>query len=91
MTKSEMLREYRELCEEKRVRLDGIYDNSNKRDIQNAIDCLKCSDDDMGDYLTVIKLKYPSMHRAIINAGDYLHHNFNRLFVYNTARHTLAQ
>ena len=89
MTKSELLKEYAQLCEEKRVKLDGVYSNSNKQDIQNAIDCLKCSDETMREYLTVIKLKYPNMYRAIV-ASDFLHHNYNRLFVYNTARLALA-
>jgi hypothetical protein len=88
-TKADLLKEYRALCDVKRVTLDGVYSNSNKSDIQNAIDCLSCSDELMDKYMTVIELKYPNMHRAI-SKSNFKRHSYNRLFVYNTARLALA-
>ena len=90
MTKHELLKEYSALCEAKKVRIDGIYNNSNKSDIQNAIDCLKCPDTELDDYLTVIKLKFPNTHSKITTNGNYKVHPYNRLYVYNTARLALA-
>lgn len=86
MTKLQMIKKLNELLEIKHIsHLDGITTNSNKNSIQNAIDCLECTDDQMNDYLTVIKLKYPNTYNTISNNGDYLTHTFNRLYVYNTA------
>jgi hypothetical protein len=86
MTKNELLKEYHQLLKEKQMELiDGINSNSNKADIENAIDCLKCSDEKMSEYLTVIKLAYPNTYSKII-ASDYLVHYHNRYFVYSTAR-----
>jgi hypothetical protein len=90
MTKKELLKEYHNLCSTKKVILDGIYDNSNKDTIQNAIDCLKCPDETLDEYMTVIKLKYPNTHRTIANNGDFKRHSYNRLHVYNTARLILS-
>lgn len=88
MTKRELILEYEKLCNEKMngARLDGINCNSNKREIENAINCLNASDEDMQDYLTVIKLAYPNTYKTIANNGDWLKHRFNRLYVWNTAR-----
>ena len=90
MTKRELLQEYIALCDTMHMTVDGVCGNSTKDEIQNAINCLKCPDDLLADYLTVIRLKYPNTYRTIMNAGDYRRHRFNRLYVYNTARHTLA-
>lgn len=85
MTKRELLQEYNDLCKSKRVFLDGIYANSNKSEIENAIACLKCSDEVLAQYFTVVSLKYPNT-AAAISKSDYRRHSFNRLYVYNTAR-----
>ena len=89
MTKNELMKEYERLTREKGVRLDGINYNCNKSTIENAINCLRCSDDMLNDYLTVIKLKYPNTYNTIKNNGDFKTHSFNRLYVYNTARMAL--
>ena len=90
MTKNDMLKELQaELDKAKMYRLDGINANCNKDTIQNAIDCLRCSDETMADYLTIVKLKYPGIYRTIMQS-NYLKHPFNRLFVYNTARQAIA-
>lgn len=95
MTKRELLTRMNELLAQKGMtRIDGgngaIGMNENKSTIQNAINCLEASDDTMRDYLTVIKLKYPGIYNMIANNGDFLTHYHNRLYVYNTARMTLA-
>ena len=92
MTKNELLNEYRTLCNKKGLfsELDGINGNSRKDDIENAIDCLKCSDEKLDEYLTIIKLKFPNTYNTIVNNGNYKTHRFNRLYVYNTARMILG-
>lgn len=90
MTKWELLKELKRLLEEKGIyNLDGINESSRKSEIQNAIDCLNCNDEQMADYLTVIKLKYPNIYNTVTR-NNYLVHKYNRLYVYNTARLTLA-
>ena len=41
-------------------------------------------------YLMVVSLKYENIGRTIANNGDFKHHSYNRLYVYNTARMILA-
>ena len=90
MTKAELMKEFERLQEEKECRIEGIYWNSRKNEIQNAIDCLNCSDDTLEKYLMVVSLKYANIGRTIANNGDFKHHSHNRLYVYNTARMILA-
>ena len=90
MTKKEMFQELDALQEEKHVKIDGIHSNSNKAEIQNAIDCLKCSDDMLEKYFVVFSLKYSNTAETIKSVGDFKIHRFNRLYVYNTARNILA-
>lgn len=90
MTKNELMKEFNNLCEAKSCHIEGIYYNSRKDEIQNAIDCLNCPDKLLDDYLTVVALKYPNMGRTIANNGDFKHHSYNRLHVYNTARLILS-
>lgn len=95
MTKRELLQQMSELLEAKGMtRIDGgngtINANDNKAAIQNAINCLSATDEEMRDYLIVFKLKYPNSYNTIINNGNWLTHFFNRLYVYNTARMILA-
>lgn len=90
MTKAELMKEFDELEREKGVRIDGIYWNSKKSTIENAIECLKCPDELLDKYLTLVSLKYENIGRAISQNGDFKHHSHNRLYVYNTARQILA-
>ena len=91
MTKRELMQELTAELEAKQMyRLDGINANCSKVEIQNAIDCLRCSDETMADYLTIVKLKYPNIYRAVTQS-EYLKHTYNRLFVYNTARQIIAE
>lgn len=90
MTKAELMKEFDELETEKRMHMDGIYYNSKKSEIQNAIECLKCPDEMLDKYLMLVSLKYPNSGRIIAENGDFKRHSFNRLYVYNTARMILA-
>lgn len=90
MTKRELFQEFDKLQEEKNVRIDGIYQNCTKGEIQSAIDCLKCPDDLLDKYFTVFSLKYPNIAKTIEMAGDFKNHCYNRQYVYNTAKMILA-
>lgn len=90
MTKAELIAEFKELETEKGVHIDGVYYNSKKCEIENAIECLKCPDELLDKYLIVFSLKYPNSGLKIAENGDFKKHSFNRLYVYNTARAILA-
>lgn len=90
MTKAELLKEFDKLQSEKEIRIEGIHCNSNKSTIENAIECLKCPDELLEKYLTVVSLKYENIGRTIAENGDFKRHPFNRLYVFNTARQILA-
>lgn len=90
MTKAELLKEFDKLEKEKGVRIEGVYYNSKKSAIENAIECLKCPDELLDKYLMVVSLKYENIGRTIAENGDFKRHSFNRLYVFNTARQILA-
>lgn len=90
MTKAELLKEFDKLEKEKGVHIEGVYYNSKKSAIENAIECLKCPDELLDKYLTVVSLKYENIGRTIAENGDFKRHSFNRLYVFNTARQILA-
>lgn len=90
MTKNELLKKLKGLEDEKGIHMEGITQNSNKDSIQNAINCLCCSDEMLEKYLVVVSLKYENIGRKISENGDFKKHSFNRLYVYNTARNILA-
>ena len=80
MKKTELMKEFQELEEEKQVHIDGIAWNSKKSEIQNAIECLKCPDELLEKYLIVLSLKYEKIGRLIAGNGDFKHHSHNRLY-----------
>jgi hypothetical protein len=91
MKKIDMLRELDALLEKKGMaKIDcgngKVAVNDNKNTIQEAIDCLSASDEEMQDYLTVFKLKYPNSYKRIVENGNWLLHSFNRFYVYSTAK-----
>lgn len=90
MTKAELMAELKELETEKGVHIDGIYWNSRKNEIENAIECLKCPDELLDKYLIVLSLKYANTGLKIAENEDFKKHSFNRLYVFNTARAILA-
>lgn len=90
MTKKELLDRLEGLEKEKGIHIEGINQNSNKASIQNAINCLCCSDEMLEKYLIVVSLKYENIGKVIEENGDFKKHSFNRLYVYDTARQILA-
>lgn len=95
MTKRELLNKLDELLSAKGMyRIDNgngkVNGNCNKDEIESAIQCLKATDEEMKDYLTVIKLKLPNTYKTIVNNGDWLTHYHNRYYVWTTARRILA-
>lgn len=90
MTKSELLQEFEELQDSKGVKIEGVYYNSKKSEIENAIECLKCPDELLDKYLLLVSLKYENIGRTIAENGDFKRHSHNRLYVFNTARTILA-
>ncbi len=89
MTKAELMKRFKELQKEKGCHIDGIYWNSRKSEIENAINCLECPDDMLEKYLLVVSLKYENIGRRIAGNGDFKHHSHNRLYVFNTPRQTV--
>lgn len=89
MTKADLMKEFKTLSDTKQIHIDGINWNSNKAEIQNAIDCLKCPDEQLNKYLIVVTLKYENIGRVVAGNGDFKHHSHNRLYIYNTARQIL--
>ena len=95
MTKRELLEKLEELLKEKGMRKIETFSgtigrNDNKSTIEDAIKCLESTDEEMNDYLTVFRLKYPNSYAAVMNAGNWLTHSHNRYYVYCTARQILA-
>ena len=84
------MKKFEELQKAKQCHVEGIYWNSRKDEIENAIKCLECDDKTLEKYLIVVSLKYPNMGQTIANNGDFRRHSHNRLYVYNTARQILA-
>ena len=82
-----MYQEYLRLLDKKEMsKIDGVNANSNKRTIQNAIDCLNCTDEQMDEYLEVVKTEYPAIYETIKSCKNYKANSFKRIWVYNNAR-----
>ena len=87
MTLREMYQEYLRLLDKKEMsKIDGVNANSNKRTIQNAIDCLNCTDEQMDEYLEIVKTEYPAIYETIKSCKNYKTNSFKRIWVYNNAR-----
>lgn len=87
MNLREMYQEYLRLLDKNEMsKIDGVNANSNKRTIQNAIDCLNCTDEQMDKYLEVIKTEYPEIYETIKSCKNYKTNSFKRIWVYNNAR-----
>lgn len=96
MTKRELLKKLQELLDSKgmpkiELMLGGrIGENCKKSTIEDAIKCLEATDEEMNDYLTVFKLKYPNSYNTIVKNGNWLTHSHNRYYVWTNARMILA-
>ena len=84
------MKEFEALQKEKAIRIEGIYWNSTKSTIENAVECLKCPDELLDKYLVLISLKYENIGRVIAENGDFKRHSHNRLYIFNIARQILA-
>ena len=96
MNKKELLKKLDECLKKKGMKAIETFSgkigiSDNKATIEDTIECLEASDAEMMDYLTVIKLAYPNIYNAIINAGDFLTHSHNRYYVYGMARMIINQ
>ena len=95
MTKTELLKKLNNLLIEKGMNKIETFSgkigpNDNKATIESAIKCIEATDEEMNDYLTIVKLKYPSTYAVIMQAGNWLIHSHNRYYVYSTARQIIA-
>lgn len=95
MTKKDLVDKLEMLLAEKKMHKIETFSgkigwNNNKATIADAIKCLEATDEEMNDYLTVFKLKYPSSYNVIINNGNWLTHSHNRYYVYCSAKSILA-
>lgn len=91
MTKKDLMDRLEELLEEKGMRkADGVNWNSTKASIQSAVKCLELSDEQLDEYMTVFKLKYPNSYNVIINNGNWKTHYHNRFYVYSSAKAILG-
>lgn len=96
MTKKDLMKRLEELLAEKEMHkighpLGGAFGwNSNKATLEDAVKCLEATDEEMNDYLIVIKLKYPNIYNVVVNNGNWLTHSYNRYYVYSTAKAALA-
>lgn len=96
MTKKDLMDRLEELLEQKKMpkiemMLGGKIDlNCKKSTIEDTIKCLEATDEEMNDYLTVIKLKHPNTYKAVVNNGNWLLHSHNRYYIWKTARLILA-
>lgn len=95
MTKRELLEKMENLLKEKGMHkietaFNRIDSKCNKATIEDAIKCLEATDEEMNDYLTVVKLVYPNTYKTILKAGNWLTHSHNRYYVWTTAKMVLA-
>lgn len=95
MTKKDLMNKLEALLAEKKMYKIETFSgkigwNSNKSTIEGAIKCLEATDEEMNDYLTVFKLKYPNSYISITNNGIWLTHSHNRYYVYTSAKSILA-
>lgn len=92
MTKKELLGIYRELLIEKDVPyIEGINTNSSKSQIENAIRCLELTDEELDEYMIVLKLMYNNTYNVIINNGDWKKHQYNRFYVYSLVNSVICR
>lgn len=96
MTKKDLIKRLEELLEEKKMSkielmLGGKVDwNCNKSTIEDAIKCLEATDEEMNDYLTVIKLKYNNIYQKVVQHENWITGSYYRYFVYCTAKEALT-
>ena len=91
MTKKQLYTLYSELASAKKINIDGISYSSNKAALENAIECLKASDELLEEYLIIVKHKFNNIYKTITsNETNFKNHSHNRLYIFNTAKLILA-
>lgn len=96
MTKKDLMKRLEELLKEKgmvriELMLGGKIDwNCKKSTIEDAIKCLKATDEEMNDYLTVVKLKYNNIYKKIVKDANWIIGSYYRYYVYTLAKMTLS-
>lgn len=95
MTKKDLIDKLEALLAEKKMHKIETFSgkigwNDNKATIEDAIKCLESTDEEMNDYLTIVKLKYPNIYKTVVNNGNWLVHSHNRYAVYKMAKTALA-
>lgn len=96
MTKKDLMKRLEELLEEKKMQkielmLGGKVDwNCKKSTIEDAIKCLEATDEEMNDYLTVVKLKYNNIYKKVVEDANWIIGSYYRYYVYTLAKMALA-
>lgn len=96
MTKKDLMNRLGELLEEKKMpkielMLGGKVDwNCKKSTIEDAIKCLEATDEEMNDYLTVVKLKYNNIYKKVVEDANWIIGSYYRYYVYTLAKMALA-
>ena len=91
MTKQELLEKIDVLLAkkgmEKILTFDGKVDmHCTKAEIEDAIRCLECSDEEMYHRLAIVKKELPNTYRIITDNVGWLTNSFSRYYVFSTAR-----
>lgn len=68
------------------VKITGINANSTKRDLQSGLECLRASDEDLDAALEFVREHQPNIVRVIEGNGNWKTHEFNRYYIWSTAR-----
>lgn len=96
MTKKDLMKRLEELLAEKKMSkielmLGGKVDwNCKKSTIEDAIKCLEATDEEMNDYLTVVKLKYNNIYKKVVEDANWIIGSYYRYYVYTLAKMALA-
>lgn len=86
MKKLELFEIYNKALQVKKMNfIDGVNASSKKSTLQQAIDCLECSDETITNWLEEISKEFPNVGSKIKDT-EYLTHSFNRMFIYTTAK-----
>lgn len=96
MTKKELMKKFQELLDIKGMSkidlmLGGKVDwNCKKSTIEDAIKCLEATDEEMNDYLTVVKLKYSNIYKKVTEDENWIIGSYYRYYVYSLAKMVLS-
>lgn len=86
MTKYDIIKQIKEKEEEKHFHFTDCNMNCSKSMLLSFLECIECTDELLDDYFTVFKLVYPNSAKAAANNGNWKLHNFNRYYIFSTAK-----